>query len=187
MISKTPLNIQTADQLLTMPADGNRYELVGGKLNMMSPAGSEHGEIAGRIFMFLANHVSKKKLGKVYAAETGFRIASKPDTVRAPDAAFVSHHRLATVEPTRGFLPLAPDLVVEVVSPGDSFSDVDAKAAGWLAAGSLAVLVANPENQTIHVYQPKKGIVILKSGDTYHADDACAGFQLAIDDAFMVG
>ncbi len=186
MISKTRIDVLTADQLLELPDDGNRYELVGGILRMMSPAGSEHGRIAGRIYLRLATHVETKALGETFAAETGFLIATNPDTVRAPDAAFVSWNRLAMIEPTRGYLPLAPDLVAEVVSPCDSFSEVDAKARGWLAAGSSAVLVADPENRTMHVYQSRKDIVVLKPGDTYHADDACPGFQLAIDDAFRL-
>jgi len=187
MISKTPLNVVTAEVLLARPADGNRYELIRGELKMMSPAGSEHGRVAGRIYLRLATHVEKDRIGQTFAAETGFRIASDPDTVRAPDAAFVSNERLATVSPTRGYLPLAPDFVVEVVSPNDSFSEVEAKAAGWIDAGCKAVLVADPDNLTLHVYRLGCGIEVLTSGNTFHAGSACAGFSLSVDDAFLVG
>jgi Uma2 family endonuclease len=187
MTSKTIQNVTTADQLLELPDDGNRYELVKGVLRMMSPAGSEHGRIAGRIFARLAVHVERHGLGETYAAETGFRIAASPDTVRAPDAAFVSHTRLATVEETRGYLPLAPDLVVEVVSPSDSFSDVEAKAAEWLHAGSKIVLVADPMNQTIHAYQTDGELGLLRLGDTFCAGDVCGDWQLSVNDAFQIG
>ena len=186
MISKSNQHINTADQLLAMPSDGNRYELLKGVLHIMAPAGSEHGKIAGRIFLRLASHVEQLDLGETYAAETGFKIATSPDTVRAPDAAFVSRGRLATVEPTRGFLPLAPDLVVEVVSPNDSFSEVESKAEEWLGAGSKVVLVADPVNLTVHVFRTANEIIVLRSGDTFSAGDVCGDWQLSIDDAFQI-
>ncbi len=114
---------------------------------MMSPAGSEHGRIASRILIRLGTHVEANDLGETFAAETGFLIESNPDTVRAPDAAFVSHASMSTVDDTSAYLPLAPDLVVEVVSPNDTSSDVEAKVEQWLGAGSLTVLVADPEER----------------------------------------
>ena len=80
----------TADELLTMPHNGYRYELIKGELRQMSPAGSQHGKIALKIGWRLAQFVEKNNLGETYAAETGFIIDTNPDTVRAPDASFVS-------------------------------------------------------------------------------------------------
>ena len=154
---------------------------------MMSPAGSEHGWIAGRIFKRLATHVEDFDLGRAYAAETGFMIASSPDTVRAPDACFVSHERLATVESTRSYLPLAPDLVIEVVSPNDTSSEVEAKAAEWLNAGTDIVLVADPANLTIRVYQDGSQIRLLRAGDTFEAGKVCGNWTLSVNDAFDIG
>ena len=167
-----------------MPNDGNRYELVKGVLIMMSPAGSEHGWIAGRILNRLATHVEDSNLGRVYAAETGFKIGSSPDTVRAPDACFVSHERLATVEPTRSYLPLAPDLVVEVVSPNDTSSEVEAKAEEWLKAGTDIVLVADPSNLSIRVYQDGSEIRLFRAGDKFEAGKVCGNWTLSVNDTF---
>ena len=186
MIEKTHQDVQTAEQLFAMPNDGNRYELVQGTLRMMSPAGSEHGRIAMRIASRLARHVEELNLGETYAAETGFLIASDPDTVRAPDAAFVSHALLETIEPTSGYLPLAPDLVVEVISPHDSFSEVEAKAEQWLLAGTKTVLIADPANQTLSVYADVSQIRVLRAGQTFDAGDVCGGWELKVDDAFQV-
>jgi Uma2 family endonuclease len=186
MVFTDPQTVKTADQLCALPDDGNRYELIEGVLSMMSPAGSEHGRIAGRIFLRLAVHVEQHALGVTYAAETGFRIAESPDTVRAPDAAFVSRQRLEAVAPTSGYLPLAPDLVVEVVSPRDSFSSVEAKAADWLKAGCQVVLVADLSNLTIHVYEPGAEIRLLRSGDRFSAGSICGGWNLDVDEAFGV-
>lgn len=183
MISKPRRPITTAEQLWGLPDDGNRYELVNGVLHMLSPAGSEHGEIAGRILRRLGDHVERHGLGKTYAAETGFRIACSPDTVRAPDVAFVSNERLATVAPTRGYLPLAPDLVVEVVAISDNLAEVEAKVADWLSAGTQIVLVADPTKKTLQAYQ-RTGVRTFQRGETFCAEPACAGWQLAVDDAF---
>ena len=85
----------TADELLEMPDDGFRYELVAGELRRRTPAGDAHGEIAATLSGLLFAHVRAHGLGRVYAAETGFRLATDPDTVRAPDVAFVRRERVA--------------------------------------------------------------------------------------------
>ena len=186
MIKKTEQKIRTADELLAMPEDENRYELVEGTLIMMSPAGSEHGEIADRIGRRLGDFVETNKLGKTFAAETGFRVGIDPDTVRAPDAAFVSYERLQSVESTTGYLSLAPDLVVEVVSPNDSFSDVEAKAEQWINAGTKIVLIADPANRTLGVCENVSQMRVLHSGETFKAGDVCGGWRLEVDDAFQI-
>jgi|SRR5215218_3860766 len=112
----------TADELLHMPDDGFRYELVQGELRRMAPAGNVHGRVAMNIGISLGNYVKAHDLGTVYAAETGFRLAEDPDTVRAPDVAFVSRPRVEAVGEAEGFWPEAPDLAVEVASPGDSYT-----------------------------------------------------------------
>jgi Uma2 family endonuclease len=185
MISKTRRDVVTADQLFAMPKDGNRYELIEGIVSVMSFAGGEHGQIAGRILRRLGNFVEEKDLGATFAAETGFRIHVSPDTVRAPDAAFVSHERLATVESLQGFLPLAPDLAVEVISPSDTFSEVEAKAAQWLDAGTKIVLVADPATFTLRVYKAGADIQVLRKGDTFNAGIVCDDWKLSVDDAFQ--
>jgi Uma2 family endonuclease len=138
----------TAEELLRKPDDGFRYELVRGELRKMSPAGSEYGAIAFNVGRLLGNHVVERRLGQVYAAETGFKLASDPDTVRAPDAAFVSRERVETAEHLMGYWPGAPDLAVEVVSPGDTHTQVVEKALAWLGEGSRMVLVVDPGQHT---------------------------------------
>jgi len=186
MIVPGNTSITTAEQLFAMPSNDKRVELVNGVLKMMSPAGSEHGKIANRISFLLTKHVEQFDLGEVYAAETGFLISSNPDTVRAPDAAFVSHKRLASVEPTNSYLPLAPELVVEVISPNDRFSEVEAKASQWLAAGTKLVLVVDPGNVSIKTYGPEANIQTYQSGNTVECDEACSGWALSVDDVFRI-
>ena len=121
----------------------------------MTPAGNEHGKIAMSVAWRLAQHVEAHGLGAVYAAETGFRLASDPDTVRAPDAAFVCQARLDAVGAVAGYWPGAPDLVVEVVSPGDRYGEVAEKVADWLAAGTQMVVVVEPQQRTVAVHRTR--------------------------------
>ena len=109
----------TAEDLLHLPSDGYRYELFRGKLRQMSLAGEEHGDVAMEIGSRLAQFVRENNLGKVYAAETGFKLTENPDTVRAPDVAFISRESLERQPRTKGYRKGAPDLAAEVVSPND--------------------------------------------------------------------
>ncbi len=111
---------------------------------MMSPAGARHGRVAHNIGLVLGNHVRRTQTGVVFAAETGFLLSRNPDTVRAPDVAYVSTQRLPETENDAGYLTLAPDLVGEVISPNDSFSEVESKAFDWLTAGTSIVLLIDP-------------------------------------------
>ncbi len=177
-------NINTANQLAKMPQDGNRYELVEGVLNMMSPAGGRHGRIAGVVFRLLANHVVDNDLGVTFAAETGFLITTNPDTVRAPDAAFVCQDKMNQLEDDSGFLPFAPDLAVEFVSPNDTFADVENKAFSWLDAGTQLVLIVEPKSQTAHAYRSRRNIRVLKSGEEIDASDVVTGWNVAVTEIF---
>jgi Uma2 family endonuclease len=175
--------VTTAGELLAMPDDGNRYELIGGELRMMSPAGGRHGRITLKLARRLGDYVEEHDLGETFAAETGFLLSEDPDTVRAPDVAFVSHARLKHRANDPGYLPLAPDLVAEVVSPGDRSSDVEEKALEWLAAGVLAVLVVDPQTRSIRHYQSVKEIQVHRDGlvDLGHV---IHGFQLDVAELF---
>lgn len=174
--------ITTAEQLFQAPGLG-RSELVRGELIMMTPAGSEHGSIAINITVPLATHVKQQALGRVFSADTGFQIASEPDTVRSPDVAFVRADRLESPL-TRGFFQGAPDLAVEVVSPSDRASEVLAKVYDWLDAGCRAVWVVEPETKTVTVYRSRSQIVVLGVADQLSGEDVVSGFNLSVAEVF---
>ena len=167
-----------------MPDDGLRYELVKGELVKLAPAGSEHGDLAMRVGWRLGQYVENHNLGKVFAAETGFRIASNPDTVRAPDVAFISKGRVEEAGLVEGYWPGAPDLAVEVISPTDIYTAVQAKVLDWLDAGTLMVAVVNPRQQTVTVYRSRTDITILTGNDILDGQDVVPGWTLAIRDLF---
>ncbi len=151
---------------------------------MMSPAGGLHGRIAGRICKLLANHVDDLDLGCVFAAKTGFLIGTNPDTVRAPDAAFVGQQKMEALRDDSGFLPFAPDLAVEVVSPNDSFSGVEEKAFNWLDSGCRLVLIVEPESKTVHAYRSRLDIRVIDASGTLEAGDVVGDWNLPIAEIF---
>jgi Uma2 family endonuclease len=180
----TTEQLMTADELLRMPDDGFRYELVKGELLQFPLSGCEHGRVAAGFAGRLAQHVEANIVGVIYATGTGFKIATSPDTVRAPDVAFVSRKRLAEVKKASSYWPGAPDLAVEVVSPGDTYIEVEEKAIDWLAAGARMVLALNPRKRTVTVYRSLNVIVILNDDATLDLDDVVPGFKILVKDIF---
>ncbi len=169
----------TAEELLELPDDGMRHELVEGELKLMTPAGGEHGQVALRVGARILAYVEEQDLGAAFAAETGFVLNRGPDTVRAPDVAFVARSRLSTA-PSWGFPELAPDLVVEVVSPWDRASEVSAKAATWLDAGVRLVWVVDPQARLATVHHPGGQDTVLREDGILDGEDVLPGFRLPL-------
>jgi Uma2 family endonuclease len=175
-------NITTAERLLAA-GDIGRCELVRGELVMISPAGSEHGWIVTNVTVPLAIFVKQRCLGRVFGAETGFRIGHDPDTVRAPDVAFVTAVRIGA-KLTSGFFPGAPDLAVEVLSPDDRAGEVLAKVQDWLDAGCRAVWVVDPRTHTVTVYRSLSEIVVLGTSEILSGGDLLPEFRLPVSEIF---
>lgn len=176
--------LKTAADLLAIPDDGQRYELVDGEVRAMSPAGNKHGKIAAALLCAIGPHVRENQLGAVYAAETGFLIQQDPDTVRAPDVAFIARARIDEVGPVEGFWPGAPDIVAEVVSPNDRFSDTEQKALHWLKAGSKVVWVVDPAQTHVTEYRGLADIRVLGSEETLSAPQILPGWEVKIAELF---
>lgn len=180
----TAQTLLTADELFSLPADGNRRELVKGELRTMAPAGAEHGFVAGEVFGFVREHVRRHRVGYTFAAETGFTIGRDPDTVRAPDVAFVAAGRFAgNVLPAR-FADLAPDLVVEVVSPSDTAREIQEKVEDWLRAGVRMVWVVYPSTRSVTVYRSLTEVRVLTEAETLEGEDVLPGFTCPVRDLF---
>jgi Uma2 family endonuclease len=180
----TQVQLMTADELLALPRGEFRYELVNGELRKMSPAGHEHGRIIVRLTTPLAQHVWANRLGEVYAAETGFRLKSDPDTVRAPDIAFIVRQRVDVVGKLKGYWPGAPDLAVEVLSPDDRVSEVEEKVSEWLTAGSRQVWVVSPKLHTVTVYRSLTDIATLTETEGLEGGDVVPGFVIKVAEIF---
>ena len=179
------LQCSTASELFGMPDDGFRYELVKGELRKMSPSGSEHGAVIVNITVLLAQYVKSNKLGVCFGAETGFKIESDPDTVRAPDVAFIRRERIPASGITKKFWPGAPDLAVEVLSPGDTRAEVDEKVEDWLQTGARAVWVINPKRRGVSVYRPTTDVTRLSEDDELDGGEVVPGFRCKVSEIFV--
>lgn len=176
--------LMTADELLSLPNDGMRHELVRGELRTMPPGGWDHGDETSVFDGSLGPFVRLHRLGRVVTGDTGFRLTTDPDTVRAPDVAFVRRDRLPPGGSLRGYFPGAPDLAVEVISPNDLYTEVDEKVGEWLEHGALLVFVVNPRRRTVAVHRPGQPVRILTVDDTLDGEDVVPGWTLAVRELF---
>jgi Uma2 family endonuclease len=168
----------TADELLQLPDDGWRYELVRGELRKMSPSGARHSSLAIRIAAKLAAYVYERKLGEVYGADGGFRLSRDPDTVRVADVAFVTAERVVD---TPKFFEGAPDLAVEVVSPSDTYTEIAAKTLEWLRGGTRAVVIVDSKTKSMLVHRESGSVRV---NDVLEIEDVVPGWRLPLADLF---
>ena len=144
----TTTHLMTAEELFLLADDGYRHELIKGELRTMAPPGDEHGAFTANITILIGQYIQENDLGRVYA-ETGFQLERDPDTVLAPDFAFVKKERLSSL--LKGYPFGAPELVVEVLSPGDRKGRVEEKTSRWLGSGASVVWLVNPKNRNIEI------------------------------------
>ena len=171
---RTLKRLFTAEELFHLPTVGRRLELVKGKVYEMAPAGGRHGYAAMNTGIIPGGHVRANGLGRVFAAETGFILRRDPDTVRAPDVAFISQSRLAVDEIPDSFIDLVPDLVVEVVSPGDTRREVREKVEDWLHSGV----------RLVWVLYSMEGVRQLGENDFLDGEDVESGFTCRLEELF---
>lgn len=179
----TQPKLYTADDLLMMPGDCH-FELFRGELIEMTPSpGGEHGyttiSIAARAQVFVEDNA----LGYCFAAETGFKIATDPDVVLAPDFAYVAKDRLPNGI-TKKHVPLAPDLVMETRSPSDTKRDIATKTLVWLQAGVKVVWILEPSARTLTVHRMNEPPIVLSAADTLDGGDVLPGFTFALSRIF---
>jgi Uma2 family endonuclease len=178
-----PPGVVTAEELLHRSLPDKQVELVRGRLIVREPPGYRHGVIAMAVATRIAEFVRLRELGVVVAAETGFKLFSDPDTVRAADAAFISRVR-APDPPPRGYLALAPDLVVEVLSPTDRAGEVLNKVGDWLSAGSRLVWVIDPIRRRALVYRADGSVSLLAEHDALDGEDVLPGFSCSLTEVW---
>ena len=175
----------TAADLLAMPDDGKRYELVRGELIEMPPPGIRHGVVTDQIGWSIKAFVRQHGLDFVSTSEAGIFIEQEPDTVIAPDYALIARDRIAAQLPERGYVAgLVPDLVVEVISPGYREAAASARAQTWLDAGARLVLVACIAGQEIVAHRDDGTVRRFDSNDTLTGEPVLSGFAGPVADIF---
>ena len=182
--AKKPL---TSDDLLAMPDDGKRYELIREALVEMPSTSHEHGIVTDRFGRRMGNFIEDHDLGHGVAADTGVNVERDPDTVRAPDYGFISYERMAEPPQSRGYADVIPDLVLEVVSPNDRPAEIDAKTQMWLDSGVRLVLVAYPATREVYAHHDDGSVVRYGIGDTVVGDPVLPGFACPVADIFAFG
>lgn len=171
----------TADDLVREQPSGKRTELVRGRMIVREPAGYRHGDVAMAIALAIGHHLRSYPVGRLLAAETGFVLSTNPDTVRAPDVAFVRTERIPDPIP-RSFAHFAPDLVVEVLSPDDRPGEVLEKVADWITAGTRLVWVVDPERRIARVYRSDGTESVLNGSDSLNGENVIPGFTNRLDE-----
>jgi Uma2 family endonuclease len=169
------------EQFATTSRDGI-WELIDGEPVAVTPSSDRSGWIAGEVFGRLRDHVRSHKLGWAFPPETGFVLFDDRATVRSPDAAFVRSERLPGF--TDRFVPLAPDLAVEVLSPSDRMVDAMSKVTMYLQAGVRLVWLVDPASRTVSVFRPDAAPRTLGEGDILDGGDILPGFSLPVAEIF---
>lgn len=181
----TTKTLMTADELLQMPKDGFRYELIEGELKQMSPGGYKHGVTIARFTGRLQVHVEDNNLGEVCGAETGFLKSKNPDTIIAPDVAFISNQRASQITNLDTYSPVAPDLAVEVLSPSDSPKKVQKKVDDWFVFGVIVLILIDPRKRFVRVHRSSTDFFTLYENDILVLDDILPGFSYPISRLFL--
>jgi len=172
----------TGDELLAM-SDMGPCELIDGRIISLTPPGSEHGVIEAILTWFLQNFVIPRKLGWVLSGEAGIYIRRHPDRVRGMDIAFISYQRQPILP--KGYLTIAPELIIEIVSPSDRWRDVEDKIEEYFAIGVTRVWVVDPESQTVRIYQSALAYVKLNRRDTVRGEGILEDFLLPLEQLFV--
>ncbi len=165
--------------------DGKRLELVEGVIYEMPPAGGEHGEIGANLLITIGTEVRERNAGHITTAETGYILFTNDEgkpTVRAPDVGFISYQRYPNRLPVT-FIPLPPDLAVEVVSPNDRAEDIDSKIGDYLRAGVRLIVFVYPASRSVSVFRGNQ-IARLSGDDRLDFGDVLPGFSLRVGDLF---
>lgn len=166
----------TADELLNVSIPGKRVELIRGVLRVMEAPGFRHGSVSASLAVALVPFVRAGKLGTVVAGDTGFILTQNPDTVRAPDIAFVRAERVPYPSPA-GYLTGAPDLAVEVLSPNDRPGEVLTKVGDWLEAGARLVWIIDPARRVARVYRADGSDAVVREDEALVGEDVLPGYS----------
>lgn len=174
--------LMTAEELRAVPRGTARHELIRGELRTMPLHFAEHGFVTAQVLGALHRTLHPRR-GELLP-NVGFILERAPDTVRAPDLAFVRHERVAKLADPWGYVPGPPDIAVEVLSPDELAAEVADKTADWLRHGTSLVLVVHVSRRTLLVHRPGQSLRELGQGDTLDGADVVRGWHLPVSELF---
>lgn len=181
----TVAQLLTAEEYARLPEDGRRTELVRGEILETNIPRPRHGQLCSRIDRRLGTFAETQGLGHVVANDTGFVTSRDPDTVRGPDLAYISYAKVPKGPlPADEYLEVAPEIVIEILSPTDRWADVLRKGGEYLSAGVEVVCVVDFEDEAVHLYYDRKPSVVLRGGDLLTFPEQLPGFSLPLTELF---
>ena len=175
--------LMTAEELLRADIPHKSTELVRGRLIVSEPPSTQHGRVQSKLNFLVGRFVYAETSGALFGQDTGFRIASDPDTVRAPDLAFVRQERISLIAPS-GYAAMAPDLVAEILSPGDPPGEALAKVSEWLEAGVEIAWLIDPERRTAQVYRSDGSVAAIPRDGVLEGDNVLPGLTVVLAGLF---
>ena len=184
MVSEKVARRVTAQEFLTHPAARGPSELIRGEVRVLTPASGAHGVVAGVIFRALSNFVEANNLGLCLPDNTGFQLPGLADTVRSPDAAFVRADRLPEKGIGSGWISVAPDLAIEIISPTETAASLEDKLADYRAAGTTLIWVIDPSTRSVSVRRAGAPEQRLTERDSIDGANVLPGFALPVAKLF---
>ena len=174
----------TADDLLRLYSEGVKGELIRGVLHETVAAGGEHGDIAGGLIGEIRGYARPRRMGRVGGSDTGIMLERNPDTVREPDAYYISADKLPLNVRVAGYYEVVPDMVAEIRSPSDTLTEFNAKVRMWLEFGVRLVLAIYPDTRAVRVHRRDGSTLDLSYDDTLEGEDVIPGFSCPVRDIF---
>ena len=184
MATTSKTKLLTADDMMRLSDKGVRGELIRGVLHEEMPIGRPHTKIVAKLVYILLSFTMPRQIGTVFAADLGVWLERNPDTVRAPDVAFISVERLPLDDDDPGYSEIAPDLAMEVASPRDSRPHIRRKALMWLENGVRLVWMVHPRSRTVDVYRKDSPVITLTEDEDIDGGDILPGFSCRVSDIF---
>ncbi len=175
----TPPKVGITGPELLASGVGERVELIRGEIRTMSPTSYEHGRTEMNVGSQLRAYVREKKLGEVMGGEVGIYTGRNPDTVRAADVLFISAERMAEVN-SPGYLDAAPELIVEILSPGDRWVDIHDKLEEYFRIGVVRVWLVDTRRRRVFVYRSPTDVRCISGEETISGEDALPGFEMPV-------
>jgi Uma2 family endonuclease len=183
MNMRTQLQLVEPEDLLAMP-DGDRYELIDG-VPKEKPMGAESDEIALGVGAVIKQFVKANRLGHAYGSQTGFQCFSDKKLVRMPDASFVATGKLPDDKTPEGYIKVAPDLAVEVVSPNETYEEVETKVAEYRSAGVKLIWIVSPKSRTVMIRRLDGTCAEVNEKGTLSGEDVIPGFACPVAELFV--
>jgi Uma2 family endonuclease len=186
MAITSPVNqeLVTAKQFASLPSAQHPQELVAGHIIDMPSPQTPHGQVVFNLAFLLKTYLKQHDVGRAWGAESGLITSREPDSVRGMDAAFCSYARWPKETPQRGYAEIAPELVIEVMSPEDRWPRVLKKITEYFDAGVLVVCTVDPELKTVQIHTDGSSARVLRVEDTFELPNILPGFSCRVSELF---